>query len=188
MSNLKKTIIICEAILLFSFFGCTFLKDTTTSQKEEALEAATKLMHFFENGDVDSLTVVLSEDALNTADLSTGIDYTFELFSGSIQSVNSKAVTIGKSWDNGFHKAIAEGYYIVITEEETYKLYIEYILEDTQNPENIGKFQKIKVARQVDIDALGDSYIPGKSYSRLGIYNPEWDEWDQEPVNSTTTE
>lgn len=175
----KKIVIIGEMILLlFGFCACGPLRsDRYTNKKTQ--EVVNKLVEILETEDREALKALLTEDALNSSDIDKGIDYTFELFSGSVQTVKKISLNMSELLGDGKRFQMGQGNYRIFTEEEEYRLYFEYIFVDQLNSNNVEKIQKLKLSRQSDLKKDGDSYIPANGYTSLGIYNPEWDERDR---------
>ena len=104
--------------MLFSFTGCRTGDLRASSEATKEMEAAANiLIQCLDNKDVDMLTGLLSEAALQTSDLDEGIAYTFSIYEGPSASVKQAGCPIHSKNRPDGNSITVDGNYTITTEQ-----------------------------------------------------------------------
>ena len=161
--------------MLFSFTGCRTGDLRASSEATKEMEAAANiLIQCLDNKDVDMLTGLLSEAALQTSDLDEGIAYTFSIYEGPSASVKQASCKKKKKNRPDGNSITVDGNYTITTEQgKTYGLYLEFVSIHEWEPEKLGVNRvEIYDKEQENIEDIKPPY----QYACSGVYNPAWED------------
>lgn len=168
VNDMKKIIIIGVVFMLSLFSGCNsdFTKNEIDTQANTIFEA-------IKTKNVDLLKTVLSQNALNSEDLESGIEYCFDLLGEKNFEIEKMGCPEHDRFDSGKRKKWIDGAYIITTDEG-----IEYFLDFSywiinENDNNYLGINTMKIS--INTTDVSQQYISSSEYQRFGIYNPDWD-------------
>ena len=143
------------------------------SLKQRADEAQEVIVEALANQDAELLKTVLSERALESSDLEAGIEYSFELFEGTVIDIEKKGSQISGYYESGQHsKKISQIYILTTDSGRVYDLYIELWGQQPFDPDRLG-VDKMKI---YDKEADDSDQVSIYELENSGIYNPSWDD------------
>lgn len=177
---LKRIIFLCGTVVLsIGICSCALFEDGLKEQKAEVNDVAHLIVNLLESGDKKQFKELFTDEAINTDDFNAGLEYTFKIYSGKLQSMDGTSGHIRDHYDEVKHTKTAYPYFKIVTTENVYRLDFDYYLRykiDFRASNNEGKIFKFKLSI-IDEANITDSdyYYNYKSFDRCGIYNPDWD-------------
>ena len=168
MGNLRilKIILVFLSLLILSSCGIFQthgnIDNTGSARFQDIIDA-------IQNKDNEAIVGMFSVNALNEADdIEGGADYLFDFFQGDVVSTKAASQTSGSN-HNGEKYQKVRCMYIVTTSECKYIVFYTDILQDTEDPDNVGLYM-LQIIKEADRDSEFD--WGGEKTKCAGIYRP----------------
>ncbi len=166
--TLRSFLLIASMLLLTSCslagvpMAGRFFVDRDDELADERLE---QVLEAIENQDKDALKGLFSKRALEeTADFDAGAEYLFELFQGDVASWDGDIGPVYESIELGKRTKEMTSFFDVVTDEQTYIVFLADVPVDTQNPDNAGLYA-LRVVKAEDEETqltyAEDMMVPG---------------------------
>lgn len=183
MKAFLRTIVcgLCLSAALCSFFGCSYIyipySDNEEAISEGAMQIGTKLIQAIEDADSEAFRELMADYLLERSDFENGEEYTFGVYTGSLQSaeqsVGSTEELIGPGKK---YTVLIDIWYDIVTDECEYEMLMCYC---TKGETNQGKICALKILKKEDMPESGAfADMTGSGW----IYYPEnsrvLDWWD----------
>lgn len=144
-----------------------------TKEEKAVVKVFDPLVEALEKKDRELLKSVLSNSALASEDLDTGIDYCFELLEGEDFSVKAAhGITGHTRWDSGNRREWAQNSGVLTVDGKDYLYELVVFMENDWNPDTVG-LDSFKLS-PYDSAAPCNGLI--EKYDRSGVYYPAWDD------------
>lgn len=159
MKSFVKTVIcgFCVLTVLSSLFGCAGillvpLDDEDKSDiSDQAMEIASSLLQAIEDEDSEAFRELFADHVAEQSDFANGEEYTFEIYTGTMQSIEQHIGETGGRYGNGSYKFVSV-YYTIATNECEYKMMLEYY---TKHATDQGKIRTLKILKTEDMPETG---------------------------------
>jgi len=160
----KIVILLLTLVSLISLSSCFGMR--TTSEGKRADERIEHMVSAIKDKDKEALKSLFSKKAIEEAeDFDSDAEYLFELIQGNIESWERDGWSSDERIDHGKKMMMIRYAFNLVTDEDTYRVFVIDYNIDTISPDNEGVYM-LELIKFTDRSDLG----PWQERMRAGIY------------------